>query len=154
MIETLRTPKDREFLLMEGGPLYHLQKRLGLIRHDSPLILRRAALSILLTWVVLFVLSALDHRAFPHSVAVPFLKDFGAYTRFLIAIPMIIAAENILGPRFAEAASYFVTSGLLTPKEYDAFDNAVERGLRLRDSALAEIILAALAYCVTFAGGH
>src|SRR5947209_5323754 len=112
MIDTLHTPKGREFLLMEGGPLYRIQRRLGLIRTDAPLIARRALLSFLLTWVVLFVLSALEHHAFGHEVDVPFLRDYSVYSRFLVAIPLLIFAENVLGPRFAQAASYFVTSGL------------------------------------------
>lgn len=58
---------------------------------------------------------------------------------------MLIAAVNIVGPRFAGAASYFVTSGLLTPKDHDAFDNAVERTLKLRDSMLPETIIVLLA---------
>ncbi len=152
MIETLPTPKGREFLLMEGGPLFRIQRRLGLIRTDAPLVARRALLSFLLTWGALFVLAAIQHNAFGHDVAVPFLRDFSVYSRFLIAVPMLIFAENILGPRFSQAASYFVTSGLVIPKDYDAFDNAIERGLRLRDSVIAEVILAVLSYSITISG--
>src|SRR5262249_13184155 len=101
-METIHTPKGREFLLMEGGPLYRIQRRLGLIRANATLVIRRAILSVLLTWVVLLVLSIIDHRAIGHTVAVPFLRDFGAYTRFLISVPLLIIAENILGPRFAQ----------------------------------------------------
>lgn len=151
-METLPTPKGREFLLMEGGPLYLLQKRLGLIRYHAPLIARRALISVVLTWGVLLVLTLLDHRAFGGSLRVPFLRDFGAYTRFLIAVPLLIAAENILGPAFAKAASYFVTSGLLTPKDYNAFDDAVDGGLRRRDSGLAEFLLLLLAYVLSITG--
>jgi hypothetical protein len=153
-METIRTPKGREFLLMEGGPLYRIQRRLGLIRANATLVFRRATLSIFLTWVVLLVLSAIEHKAYGHTVTVPFLYDFGSYTRFLVSVPLLIIAENILGPRFAQAASYFVNSGLVIPKDYDAFDDAVEDSLRRRDSFLAEIIIAALAYTITFSGRH
>jgi len=154
MIERLRTPKDREFLLMEGGPLYRVQRRLGLIREGAPRVVRRAFLSFLITWVILFILSAINHRAFGHEVVVPFLRDFSAYTRFVIAIPLLIFAEVMLGPRFAAAAAYFITSGLVPPKDYDAFDNAVEQTLRARDSVLTEVILVLLSYGVTLFGGQ
>ena len=36
---------SRPFLLMEGGPLYHIEKRVGLIKEHAPLTIRRAALS-------------------------------------------------------------------------------------------------------------
>lgn len=152
MIETLPTPKGHEFLLMEGGPLYVLQCRLGLIRTGAPHIARRALLSVILTWGVLFVLSAVQHHAFGHEVVVTFLRDYSVHTRFLIAIPLLILAEVILGPRFAEAASYFVTSGLITSKDYGAFDDAVDRTLRLRDSAIAELILVLLSFSITVSG--
>src|SRR5215471_6580803 len=118
MIEPLHTRKNREFLLMEGGPLYRLQRRLGLIREGAPRVVRRAFLGFLLTWVVLFILSAIRHEAFGHDVDVPFLRDFSAYTRFVITIPLLIFAEVILGPRFARAAAYFITSGLIPPHNY------------------------------------
>ena len=115
--------------------------------------MRRAFLSFLITWVVLFTFTTIWHQAFGHEVAVPFLRDFSAYTRFVIAIPMLIFAEVIVGPRFAAAAAYFITSGLIPPKDYDAFDNAVERTLRARDSGVAEIILILLSYAATLLGG-
>jgi len=154
MIENLHTPKDRQFLLMEGGPLYRIQRRLGLIREGAPRVARRAFLSFLLTWVVLFILTAIRHQAFGHEVDVPFLRDFSAYTRFIIAIPMLIIAEVILGPRFARAAAYFVTSGLIPPHNYDEFDSAVDRTLRTRDSTLAELTLVLLSYAIALVGGH
>jgi hypothetical protein len=150
----LHTPKNREFLLMEGGPLYLIQRRLGLIREGAPRIVRRALLSFLLTWVVLFVLTLIRHEAFGHNVDVPFLRDFSAYTRFIVAVPMLIFAEVILGPRFAKAAAYFITSGLIPPHNYDEFDDSVDRTLRTRDSNLAELFLVLIAYAVTLTGGH
>ncbi|WP_051979756.1 hypothetical protein [Edaphobacter aggregans] len=152
MTEKLPTPKGREFLLMEGGPLYRIQRRLGLIQKEAPHIVLRALLAMLLTWGVLFVLSAIQHHAFGHEVAVPFLRDYSGYSRFVIAIPLLVFAEIILGPRFAESASYFVTSGIITSNDYDAFDDAVERGLRLRDSFVAELILVLIAFSITFFG--
>ena len=137
---------SRPFLLMEGGPLFHIEKRTGLIQENAPLKKRRAVLAALLTWMPLFVLSAFQGRAFGHSVEVPFLRDFGVYTRFLLAVPLLILAENLLGPRIAESAAHFVDSGLVQEKDYQEFDAVVDRQLRLRDSALAEVIIAILAY--------
>ena len=154
MIERLHTPKGREFLLMEGGPLYRLQCRLGLIRAGAPRVAQRATLSVIITWGILFILSAIRHEAFGHNVVVPFLRDFSAYTRFVIAIPMFILAEVVVGPRFARAAAYFITSGLVSPKDFNAFDDAVERTLRTRDSGFPEFILVLLAYAISVFGGQ
>jgi hypothetical protein len=139
-------PQTRPFLLMEGGPLYHIEKRVGLIKANAPLMIKRAIFAAVLTWLPLLILSAIQGTAIGHKVPVPFLLDFGAYTRFLIAIPLLLLAEISLGPRIAEAAEHFVTSGVILEKDFQKFDNAVESGLKLRDSILAEIVIAILAY--------
>ena len=137
---------SRPFLLMEGGPLFHIEDRLGLIRKNAPLTKRKASLAALLAWFPLLVLSALQGMAFGHSVPVPFLHDFSAWTRFLLAIPLLILSENILGPRIAAAAEHFVRSGIVEQEDYQRFDQMVEQGLRLRDSKIAEVVIAVLAY--------
>jgi len=135
---------------MEGGPLFNIEKRTGLIRQNAPLTKRRAILAALITWMPLLILSALQGRAFGHSVPVSFTRDFSTYTRFLLAIPLLLLAENILGPRIAETAEHFVKSGVVAEKDYQNFDTIVARGLRARDSVLAEIIILVLAYAFSF----
>lgn len=134
---------------MAGGPLFNIEKRVGLIKQNAPLTVRRAVLAALLTWVPLLILSTMERRVFGHNVPVPFLRDFSTYSRFLLAVPLLLVAENILGPRIAEAAAHFVTSGVVIEKDFQQFDKSVELGLRSRDSVLAEIIIAILAYIVS-----
>jgi hypothetical protein len=140
----------RPFLLMEGGPLFTLQKRVGLIKDEAPYLKRRAAVAALATWLPLLILAAMQGLAFGHTVPVPFLRDFSTYTRFLLAIPLLLLAENILGPRIADAAAHFVTSGVIQKKDFQRFDNLVNRGLRARDSVTAEVIIVALAYMLSW----
>jgi hypothetical protein len=142
-------PNTRPFLLMEGGPLFRLQERAGLIKEAAPRIMLRALLAALLTWVPLLILSTIQGTEYGHKVAVSFLRDYGAYTRFLLALPLLLLAENTLGPRIAEAAAHFVTSGVVAEKDYVAFDDAVKDGLRKRDSVVAEIILLIIAYVLS-----
>jgi hypothetical protein len=144
-------PKSSAFLLMEGGPLYNIQRRVGLLKKSAPLTMTKAGLVVLLTWVPLFILSATSGTAFGQSVPVPFLRDFSAYTRFLLAIPLLLAAELIIGPMIAEAAEHFITSGVVGEKDYGQFKKAVDSGLRSRDSAVAEIIILLLAYAAAIA---
>jgi hypothetical protein len=139
----------RPFLLTEGGPLYRIEKRVGLIKSRTLEVRRRALISILFTWVPLFLLCAAQGTAFGHGLTMPFLKDFSAYTRFLIAIPLLLVAETIIGPRIAEAAEHFVTSGLVMQEDFHRFDEAVRKGLLLRDSVIAEIIIVILSYAIT-----
>lgn len=150
-MESSAQPHMRPFLLMEGGPLYNFQKRVRLIHGIPPPVKRRALAAALLTFVPLFVLSALQHHAFG-NVPVPFVRDFSTYTRFLLAVPLLLIAESVLGPRIAVAAAHFIDSGLVLEKDYARFASFIDRGLRARDSVLVEIILAILAYILSVVG--
>ncbi len=99
--------------LTAGGPTYRIEKRLGLIRDESPHILRRALLAVLVTWVPLLALSALQGTATGHRVEVPFLRDFAVHARLLLAVPLLFIAETVLGPHLGHASAHFVHSGLV-----------------------------------------
>jgi hypothetical protein len=144
-------PFIRPFLLMEGGPLYNMQKRVKLVGENSPQIKRRAIAAALLTFFPLLILSVLQHRAITH-VDVPFVRDFSTYSRFLFAVPLLLFAETILGPRIAAAAAHFIEAGLILEKDYAKFASIIERGMKSRDSILAETILAILAYILAAVG--
>ncbi len=139
----------RSFLLMEGGPLYRLEKRVGLIKEHAPFTIRRAVVSVFITWLPLLILSAIQGRAVGHNVTMPFLRDFSAYARFLLSVPLLLVAEVFLGPRIAEAAEHFITSGVVGENDYQKFDSHIDAGLRSRDSVLAEIVIAVIAYLGT-----
>jgi hypothetical protein len=136
----------RMLLLTEGGPTFRIEKRLGLIREQALSIVRRAFVSILITWVPLLVLSALQGTAVRHSVAVPFLRDFAIHARFLLTVPLFLLAEVTLGRRLGEASMHFIDSGLVLEEDFKRFDNAIERGLRWRDSWVPELVLVLLSY--------
>jgi hypothetical protein len=140
------------FLLVECGPLFEFEARVGLIRKDAHQTARRAFLAALLAWFPLLVLSGLQGMAFGHKVPVPFLRDFGAWSRFLLAIPLLVLAEKSLGPRMANAAEHFLKSGVVDQKDCQQFDRIVERSLRSRDSKAAELVAAILAYLVAITG--
>jgi hypothetical protein len=139
----------RQLNLTEGGPTYQIERRVGLIRKNSPQIVRRALLSICVTWLPLLIIAALQGNATGQHVAVPFWGDFAVHARFLLALPLLLAAETVLGPRLASAASHFVKSGLVLKEDFERFASAVNRGLALRDSKVAECLIVVLAFAVT-----
>ena len=140
---------NRELVLTEGGPTYRIEKRLGTVQENTPRIVRMALFSICLTWLVLLALAAFQGFAIGHRVEVPFLRDFAVHARFLFAVPILLLAETIVGPRVAEAARHFVTSGVVVEEDYAKFDAAVAKGLAWRDSTAAEVIFAVVAYAIT-----
>jgi len=143
-------PATRPFLLMEGGPLFRIERRVGLIKANAPFTIRRAIWAVFFTWFVLLILSALQGTALGKGVGIPFLRDYSTYSRFLIGMPLLLVAELILGPRIAEASKHFLLSGIVKREDFQAFDSAVESTLRLRDSVIAELAIVFLSYFVSF----
>lgn len=148
---TDQAPTNRPMLLLtEGGPTYRVEKRLGLVREQYPAVVRRAFLSILLTWFPLLALSALQGIAVGHQVEIPFLRDFAVHARFILAVPLLIFAGVVLGPRLGHTSVHFIRSGLVLEQDFKRFDAAVEQGLRWRDSTVAELVIVLLAYVMAF----
>ena len=140
---------SRELLPTEGGPTYRIEKRRALMRENPSRRVRRAFVSICLTWLILFALAAFQGFAVGHNVPVPFLRDIAIHARFILAVPLLLLAEDVVGPRLAHAAEHFVTSGVVIEQDFSKFDSAVGRGLALCDSRLVRFIFVALAYVVS-----
>jgi hypothetical protein len=96
------------------------------------------------TWIPLLVLSAVEGTAIGHRVRLPFLYDFAAYTRFLVAIPLLILAEGLVERRVAGAATHFVHSGLVPRSGLPRYEAALDGCRSMRDSSLAEVVVLAL----------
>ena len=124
--------------------MHRLGQRLGLIKPGAPNFARRAVLSMLLTWVPLLVLSAVQGLAIGKEVRIPFLGDFAGYTRFLVALPLLILAEGSIDRRVALLVSHFVHSGLIPERNHADYESALRRARNLSDSALAEVVLVGL----------
>jgi hypothetical protein len=73
--------------------------RSHLVETESHHAFRRAILFALITWLPLLILSALQGVALGSTVKIPFLFDFAASIRFLIAGPLLIIAEILIDPR-------------------------------------------------------
>src|SRR3974377_522932 len=130
----------RKLSVVEGGPLDRLQLRLGLMKLQRPLIVRRAVIFALIAWLPLLILSALQGTLLT-NITIPFLYDPSAHIRFLLSVPLLIVAEVVIGPRIVAATSHFITSGLIPQDRYEDFDAAIVSSIRLRDSTLAEVII-------------
>ena len=139
----------KKLSVIEGGPLDRLQRRLGLMKLEAPLIVRRALVFSLVAWLPLLILSALQGTLLT-NVKIPFLYDPSAHIRFLLSVPLLIVAEVVIGPRIVAATSHFITSGLVPENRYQDFDASIVDAIRLRDSTLAEAIILAITYLGAF----
>jgi hypothetical protein len=144
--DLLQNPPD--FSLILGGPLYQLFRKAHLMDDHLMLLRRRVVFIALFTWLPLLVLSALEGKLLVGSTTVPFLMDVEVHVRFLLAIPLLIAAELIVHQRMRHVVKQFLDRHLIPESALPRFDAAIASAFRLRNSVLAEVLLIALVYIV------
>jgi len=132
---------SQSFTLTEGGPGAAIMKRLHLVRQERGANPGRTALILMaLTWVPLLVLCVLEGLAVG-GVKIPFLYDFAAHTRFLIAVPVLVLADIPIGLRLGGIMRHFVSAHLVPDDELRTFDKILVDSLRFRDSHVGEVIV-------------
>lgn len=145
----METKGSSDFSLVLGGPLYQLYMRSRLLRPPLDLLRRRLLGLTLLTWLPLFVLSALEGQALA-GVRLPFVQDLEVQARFLLALPLLIVAEVLVHRRLAPAVRLFLEKRIVRPEDRARFDEIVASTMRLRNSLTIELLLIAFVYT----GGH
>jgi hypothetical protein len=146
----LRQPTG--FSLVLGGPLFQLWRRLHLTDDALTMVRKRIVVMSLLAWLPLLLLSALEGRMLGGTASVPFLLDVEVHIRYLIALPLLIAAELLVHQRMRSLVAVFQERRLIPEAAAPRFDAALASAWRLRNSVLAEILLIAFVYGVGVLG--
>jgi hypothetical protein len=92
------------------------------------------------------VLTTYERVAGGHVVPVRFLYDLESHARFLVAIPLFLLAEVVVHQRLRPIVWHFRESGIVTAEVLPAFQAAIDRALRLRNSVVVEIILVVVVF--------
>lgn len=137
-----------DFSLVLGGPLFQLLRRAHLSDDALMLVRQRIVAIALLAWLPLLILAALEGKVQGGEVAIPFLLDVDVHVRFLLALPLLIAAELVVNQRMHPLIQQFLERNLIPENALPRFDAAIASALRLRNSVTAEILLIALVYIV------
>ena len=144
--DTLQDQQD--FSLVLGGPLYQLLRRAHL-SDDALLLARQRILFIsLLAWLPLLLLSAFEGTLLSKNATAPFLMDIEVHLRFLVAVPLLIAAELVVHQRLRGIAKSFLERNLVPEWAMAQFDAAIGAAYRLRNSVFAEALLVLFVYGV------
>jgi hypothetical protein len=137
-----------EFSLVLGGPLYQLFRGAHLSGNGLELLRRRIVVISLFAWLPLLLLSALNGQLLGGTVAVPFILDVEVHVRFLVALPLLIAAELVVHHRMHLVVKQFLERKLIPESAMTRFDSAIASAFRLRNSVAVEIMLVVLVYGV------
>lgn len=133
-----------DFSLILGGPLFQLLRRAHLSGDGLELLYRRIVALTLIAWLPLLVLSNLSHSASRLS----FFRDVEVNVRFLVALPVLIAAELIVHLRIRPVVRRFVDRRIVLPEDLSRFNEAIDSTMRLRNSILLEVGLLVFVYSV------
>ena len=85
--------EPEDFSLVLGGPLFQLFRRAHLSGSTLELVQKRVIAISLLAWLPLLLLSAFSGQLIGGATKVPFLLDVDVHVRFLLVLPLLIAAE-------------------------------------------------------------
>jgi hypothetical protein len=147
MNERAMPQNEPDFSLVLGGPLFHLFLRARLSGSVLELMRRRIVVISTVAWLPLLILSLLDGHAL-RGVALPFLNDIETQIRFLIALPILIAAELIVHLRLRSIVRRFVERDIIIAEEIPQFHGAINSAMRWRDSIPLELGLLVFVYTV------
>ena len=142
--ELLDEPTD--FSLVQGGPLFQLLRRSHLSGDDLEQLRLRIIVISTLAWLPLLILSTLEGKVLGGNLTVPFLMDVEVHARFLVAVPLLIAAELLVHRRMRFVGKQFLERHLIPESAMKRFDAALASAFRWRNSMPAEVLLLVLVY--------
>jgi hypothetical protein len=136
--------EPRYFSLVVGGPTFQLFRRSRLARDDLELLPRRLFIITLVVWLPLLLLTFVPSAG--NISRLSFFHDVEVQVRFLVALPVLIAAEVIVHRRIRPVVRSFVERHIVLPQDLPRFYGAIESAIRLRNSVLVEIGLLLAVY--------
>lgn len=142
--------EQADFSLAGGGLLAALLERWGLARR----VLLRVTIISAAAWLPLLVISATEGLAVGPHVRIPFLGDYGVYGRLLVAVPVLLLGEVVVGSRTRAVLRQFTTSGLVRDQDLTPFESAVMTAARRKESAIPEVVILGVIYAVTLSRVH
>jgi hypothetical protein len=141
-----------DFSLVQGGPLFQLLVRTRLLKPPIELLARRIVVILLVAWLPLLVLSIFSGHALG-GTGIPFLLDLGVHTRLLMSVPLLLAAEVLIHHWGKQIVRQFCDRDLVAPEDQPRFESIIASAMRLRNSALMEVLVLALAILGGYALG-
>jgi hypothetical protein len=137
-----------QFSLVSGGLLHDLLRRVGLLGDDG---LPRHSVAIglaLVAWGLPGLLSILQGIQTSEYDGWSYFTDPLAYTRYLIAIYVLIATERYADSRLKHVIEHFKQSKILPPDRIEDFNGVIRSADKTTASQAAELMLLIAAFVV------
>ena len=137
------------FKLSTGGLFYALLLRTGIIEEGKYHTRRVILFFIGVTWLPLLILTALEGSVYQTGAGVSFFTDINPHVRFLIAVPILLLAGQIIDPLVGAVVQHIKTSGLLPESSRAQFTHALDNMTRRRDSIWPDIVIIVIAATIS-----
>ena len=151
-LHTMKEPssleKSYDFSLVLGGPVYQFFRRSHLTGDGLELLHRRLLVITLVAWLPLLILATIGSSA-GNVGRLSFLHDVEVHIRFLIALPILVAAELIVHLRIRAVVRCFVERGVVMRQDLARFHSGIESALKLRNSIPVEVGLFLFVYLLS-----
>ncbi|MBK4723288.1 hypothetical protein JJL56_31020 [Azospirillum sp. YIM DDC1] len=130
----------------------HLRGQVRWLRYRAGTAPWRAAVLVALAWGVPLLLTASAGTAAAPLAHHPFLLDWGAWARFVLAIAIFTLMDRQVDEQLKRYLRHFVAAPLLTPQAMAAAAEAVARAIRRGRSPTAATACALIAFGLSAAG--
>ena len=145
MTEPNLLDKLHDFSLVLGGPTYQFFRKSHLAGDALEMLYRRLIIITLLAWLPLLLLSTISSST--GSVGrLSFFHDVEVHVRFLVALPVLIAAELIVHSRIRPVVHRFVERRIVILQDLPRFERAIDSAVSFRNSIPIELGLLLLVY--------
>jgi hypothetical protein len=130
-----------DFSLAKSGRLNWVLDWLGLDDPSMKGYLKRSVAIVLVTWLPLLILSAVQGLAWGRRVDMNFLEDFATHAKYLVIIPLLIFSEHSVDHRIKELTAQFFKSGILGEKDLPEYDRLKRVTTKLSDSKWDDLVI-------------
>lgn len=141
----------KKFLFSDDRPALKILRKLELKVEKNESIIRKIIFFSALTWLPLLILTLLNNTALNAEINISFLKDYETYTKFLIALPVLFAADRFIKHQMSSAEVHFVESGIISENNVGEYETYLNKLKKLESSEMIQVtifILAALSLFV------
>jgi hypothetical protein len=142
-------PEVDNFSLVLGGPLYQMFRKARLEDRVEDFVLRRIVVISGFIWLPLLLLCLVEGTLLG-GVPIPFIGDIETHVRFLVVVPLLLAAELLIHLRMRVIVAQFVERSLVPQAALERFRAAIQSALKLRNSVGVELVLIAIIFPLAY----
>lgn len=140
----------KNFLFSEDRASLKILRKLELKVEKNESVIRKILFFSGLTWLPLLILTLINNTAINSDINISFLKDFEAYTKFLIGLPALFIADNFIKYQISNAQIHFVESGIISGNNEGLYETYLKKYRSLEKSEFAQVLIFILAFIIIY----